>query len=161
MTPEYEARREAKHAAQFASRVVVPEVTGTIDLTPKTLGLAFAGMRQYRQSGLQRKNRSAHAHEHEQANKDNRNPYQGEDGLWYWFDETEQPCEVGFVTRDQAEAALNDYAKWLNGPKEVIAEPLSEIGRVMLPKMTELANDFSKEIGGINEDNGLPTAIAG
>jgi hypothetical protein len=57
--------------------------------------------------------------EHIAANPDNANPYQGKDGKWYWYDETERDCEVPYETRAAANVALLDYCKWLNTPKEI------------------------------------------
>jgi len=121
MTPEYRARRAAKHAAQLASKPPVSEsfVQQTLDLTPKTPRLAWLGGKLFKSSSGGFKTRSRYSQEWDQAIRDNKNPYRGEDGKWYWFDETEQSCETGYVTRDQAEIALNDYAAWLNSPKEV------------------------------------------
>jgi hypothetical protein len=140
MTPEYKARRTDKHAAQLASK---PPVSGgfvqqTIDLTPKTPRLAWLGGKLFKSSTGNRKNAPGHSLEQAQANRDNKNPYLGADGRWYWYDETEQECETGFVTRQQAEIALNDYSAWLNSPKEVVAEPMPV------------------SIGGVPEVGGLP-----
>jgi len=74
MTPEYKARREAKHTAQFANRQVEVSaeiLTGTIDLIPKIPALAFIGGKMFKQSGMQRKGRSGHQREHQQALVDN------------------------------------------------------------------------------------------
>jgi hypothetical protein len=122
MTPEYKTGRTAKHAAQKALLALVaaagtPE--GTIDLTPKTPRLAFLNGKMFKQGNGGRKNRSGYALEHEQANNDNLNVCKSKDGLWYYYDETEQQSEDKFVTRDQAEAAMNRYFAWLNQPKEI------------------------------------------
>jgi len=112
MTPEYKARRAAK----------VPPETFPVAGAPR---LAWLGGKLFKSSSGGLKTRSRYSQEHEQALRDNRNPYLNElDGKWYWYDETEQECETGFVTRDQAEIALNDYVAWLNSPKEVVAEPM-------------------------------------
>ncbi len=129
MNAAYKARRAEKHAAQAAARIV-PEtfpVAGaplTIDLTPKAPRLAWLGGRLFKSSTGGRKNASGHSLEHEQANHANRNPYlNNEDGKWYWYGEdTGMACETGYVTREQAEIALNDYDKWLNNAKEVVGE---------------------------------------
>ena len=121
MTPEYKARRTAKHEAQAASKPQVSGgfVTQTIDLTPRIPRLAFLNGKTFKQANGGRKNNSGHGFEHAQANRDDRNPFKGEDGNWYWLDETEQVCETGFVTRDQAETDLMAYVKTLNSPKEI------------------------------------------
>lgn len=108
------ANRLTKHFNQYLGRGVEPKATGTIDLTSKIPVLSFLGIKQHPQGNGGRKNNSAHAEEHAQANRDNRNPYLGSDGRWYYFDESGTPCEIGYVTREQAEIALNEYAKWLN-----------------------------------------------
>ena len=145
MTPEYRARRDAKHAAQAAAKIV-PEtfpVAGTekftIDLTAKAPRLAWLGGKLFKSSSGGLKNCSGYSLEHSLANSDNKNPYLGADGKWYWYDESERGCETGYVTREQAEIALNDYCDWLNSPEEVVSEqmPIS--------------------IGGISENLGLPT----
>jgi hypothetical protein len=123
MTPEYKARRAEKHVAQ-AAKSTGPEPEGTIDLTPRGPRLGWLAGRLFKSSRGGIKNRSGYSQEQAQANIDNKNPYLGLDGRWYWFDETEQECETGYVTREQAEIALNDYVAWLNGPKEVQAEPM-------------------------------------
>jgi len=124
MTFESYANRLTTHFNQLLNRVTGPRPTGTIDLTPRTPKLSFLQGKQFRQGNGGRKNRSDYNLEHTQANKDNRNPYKGDDGRWYYYDETEQSCETGYVTREQAEIALNDYVKWLNNPKEIVAEPM-------------------------------------
>ena len=129
MTPEYKVRRAAKHAAQ-ADAKIEPEtfpVAGapiTIDLTPKTPRLTWLAGKLFKSSNGGLKNRSGYSPEQAMANEDNRNPYKGENGLWFWYDETERECETGFVTREQAEIALNKYCEWLNSPEEVTAEPM-------------------------------------
>jgi membrane protein involved in colicin uptake len=71
MTPEYKARREAKHAAQAAARTTVGDSDlGTIDLTPRCPSLGFLQGKQFRQGNGGRKNASGHGPEHEQANRD-------------------------------------------------------------------------------------------
>lgn len=107
MTPEYKARREAKHAVQAAVPHSVNMDLETIDLTLRVPRLAWLGGKLFKSGSGGTKNRSGHSQEHTQANQDNRNPYRGEDGLWYWMDETEDTCEIGYVTRDQAEVALH------------------------------------------------------
>ena len=68
MNAGYKARREAKHAAQKANRLMGVSVSaGTIDLTVKHPTLSFIGARQFRQSGQQRKGRSGHLPEHTEA----------------------------------------------------------------------------------------------
>ena len=68
MNAGYKARREAKHAAQKANRLMGVSVSaGTIDLTVKHPTLSFIGARQFRQSGQQRKGRSGHLPEHTAA----------------------------------------------------------------------------------------------
>ncbi len=70
MNAGYKARREAKHAAEFANKqveVAADILAGTIDLTPKYPTLSFIGARQFRQSGQQRKGRSGHLPEHTEA----------------------------------------------------------------------------------------------
>lgn len=142
MTFDYLAKRITKHLAQAAAKIA-PEsfpVAGaplTIDLTPKTPRLAWLGGKTFHSSTGNRKNEPGHGPEQVQAWRDNKNPYKGEDGLWYYYDETEQTCETGFVTREQAETGLNEYAAWLNNPKEVVAEPMPvSIGGV--PEVGEL-----------------------
>jgi hypothetical protein len=72
MTPEYRARREAKHAAQFASKPPFSGgFVGTIDRTNKLPVLTFVGLKTHPQANYGRKNRSGHAPEHVQANADN------------------------------------------------------------------------------------------
>jgi len=129
MTPEYRARRAVKHVAQ-ADAKITPEtfpVAGssiTIDLTPKAPRLAWLGGKLFKSSNGGHKNRSGYSPEQSRANADDRNPYLGPDGKWYWHDEAFIPCETGYVTREQAEIALNDYAEWLNSPKEIVAESM-------------------------------------
>jgi hypothetical protein len=163
MTPEYRARRDAKHAAQLASK---PPVSGgfvqTIDLTPKTPRLAWLGGKLLKSSRGGLKNCSGHSLEHSLGNRDNKNPYLGADGKWFWYDETEQDCETGYVTREQAEIALNDYVKWLNSPHEILAEGLEAIKKLSENPaiVTELAErglrfdneEIERSIGGIRED---------
>ena len=68
MNAGYKARREAKHAAQKANRLMGVSVSaGTIDLTVKHPTLSFIGARQFRQSGQQRTGRSGHLPEHTAA----------------------------------------------------------------------------------------------
>jgi hypothetical protein len=130
MTPEYRARREAKHAAAFANRQVevaagiFNNATGTIDLTPRIPKLSFLQGKQFRQGNGGLKNRSGYSLEHAQANRDNLNPYKGNDGKWYFMDDDGTPNERAFVTRDQAAIALEDYRAWLVSSKEVTAEPM-------------------------------------
>jgi hypothetical protein len=120
--------------------VTGPKLVGTIDLTPKGPRLAWLNAKTFRQGDGGSKNQSGHGFEHATANKDNQNPYLGGDGKWYYFDETYQSCETGFVTREQAEIALGDYCTWLNSPEnEPQAEPMPV------------------SIGGISEILGLST----
>jgi hypothetical protein len=140
MTPEYKARRAAKHAAQLASK---PPVSGsfvqTIDLTPKGPWHSWFNGKLFKSSSGGLKTRSRYSQEWNQAIQDNKNPYfNKEDGKWYYYDETEQSCETGFVTREQAEIALNDYCDWLNNGPKVVAEPMPV------------------SIGGVPENEGLP-----
>jgi hypothetical protein len=119
MTPEYRSRRDAKHVAEKTIRAVIAvggQPTQTIDLTPKTPRLAWLGGKLFHSSKGGHKNASGHRTEQVAANADNKNPYLGADGRWYWYDETEQDCETGYVTREQAEIALNEYGKWLDSP---------------------------------------------
>ena len=74
MTPEYKARRAANHAAQRTLRAFGldnSQTLPTIDLTPKTAGHAFVGLKTHPQGNGGRKNRSGYAQEHAQANIDN------------------------------------------------------------------------------------------
>jgi hypothetical protein len=171
MTPEYRARRAEKHLAQAAAKVV-PEshpVHGsrmTIDLTPKTPRLAWVGGKSFKNSTGNRKNAPQHGPEQTQAWRDNKNPYLNkEDDKWYYYDETEQSCEFGFVTREQAETALNAYGEWLNSPKEAMAEGLEAIKQLsknpaIVAELAERGLKFDTEeiersIGGISENLGL------
>jgi hypothetical protein len=122
MTPEYRVRRNAKHAAQAAAKVL-PEmfpVDFTIDLTPKTPHLAFLNGKTFKQGNGGRKNASGHRTEQIAANDDNKNPYLGADGKWFWMDDEGVPNDQSYVTREQAEIALADYREWLR-----TAEPMS------------------------------------
>jgi hypothetical protein len=105
----------------------------TIDLTPRFPRLSWLNAKTHHQGNGGRKNQSGHAEEHARANTDNANPYQGPDGKWYWYDETERSSEVGYETRAAALVALNDYYKWLNTPQEIGGVP--EVGG--LPTVTE------------------------
>jgi hypothetical protein len=74
MTPEYRARRDAKHAAQAEAKPYFPMdaiVRNTIDLTTKIASHAFVGLKSQKQASGGRKNRSGYAEEHKQANLDN------------------------------------------------------------------------------------------
>jgi hypothetical protein len=113
MTFESYANRLTKHFNQYLRRRVGPKATGTIDLTSKIPVLSFLGIKQHPQGNGGRKNNSAHAKEHAQANRDNLNPYQGADGKWYWMDDDGVPNDRSYVTREQAEIALTDYRLWL------------------------------------------------
>ena len=120
MTFESYANRLTKHLNQLLNKVKsVPASCGTIDLTPRVPSLSWLSGKTFRQGTGGRKNQSGHAEEHTRANIDNANPYQGPDGKWYWFDETERSSEVGYETRAAANIALMDYCKWLNTPKEI------------------------------------------
>ena len=119
MTPEYKQRREAKHAAQAAKPHSVNMDLETIDLCLRIPRLSWLSGKTHKQGNGGRKNQSRHAEEHARANIDNANPYQGPDGKWYWYDETERSSEVGYETRAAALVALNDYCKWLNTPEEI------------------------------------------
>ena len=46
---------------------------------------------------------------------DNRveNPFQGKDGKWYYYDETEDVSKA-YDTKEEASKALSEYASWLN-----------------------------------------------
>lgn len=44
------------------------------------------------------------------------NPYRGEDGRWYFYDETELASDP-YETEEEAATALREYVEWLNGPK--------------------------------------------
>ena len=137
MTPEYRVRRNAKHVAQAENKITTADSKmGTIDLTPRTPRLSWLTGKLFKQNQGVRKNNSGHRPEQIWANEDNKNPYKSGD-LWYWYDETELACETGYVTREQAEIALNEYGKWLSSPKEVTAEPMPV------------------SIGGIDENMGL------
>lgn len=59
MTPEYKARRAAKHAAQAFGRVPLLPVEGLIDLTVKMPRLTWLGGKTFKQ-GSGRKNRPGH-----------------------------------------------------------------------------------------------------
>ena len=119
MTPEYKQRREAKHAAQASKPHSVNMDLETIDLCLRIPRLSWLSAKTHPQGNGGRKNQSGHLQEHARANTDNANPYQGPDGKWYWYDETERSSEVGYETRAAALVALNDYCKWLNTPKEI------------------------------------------
>ena len=109
------ANRMTKHFQQALTRSrLAPESVGTIDLTPRVPTLAFlnAKMRPNSQGG--RKGVSGHGLEHAQANRDNLNPFKGEDGKWYWYMEDETTHEGSYVTREAAEIDLLKYAAWLN-----------------------------------------------
>ncbi len=74
MTPEYKARREAKHVAQAEAKPYFPLdaiARNTIDLMPKMARHAFVGLKTHPQANGGRKNRSGYAQEHKQANLDN------------------------------------------------------------------------------------------
>jgi len=45
------------------------------------------------------------------------NPYMGPDGMWYWYDEGEQPSDP-FKTRAEASEDLGKYIVYFNTPKE-------------------------------------------
>jgi len=124
MTFESYANRLTKHFNQLLNRVTGPRPTGTIDLTPRTPKLSFLQGKQFRQGNGGLKNRSGYSLEHAQANRDNLNPYKGNDGKWYFMDDDGTPNERAFVTRDQAAIALEDYRAWLVSSKEVTAEPM-------------------------------------
>ena len=124
MTFESYANRLTKHFNQLLNRVTGPRPTGTIDLTPRTPKLSFLQGKQFRQGNGGLKNRSGYSLEHAQANRDNLNPYRGNDGKWYFMDDDGTPNERAFVTRDQAAIALEDYRAWLVSSKEVTAEPM-------------------------------------
>jgi hypothetical protein len=115
MTPEYRARRAAKHAAQAAAKVlsetfpVVGTEKFTIDLTAKAPRLAWLGGKLFKSSSGGRKCRSGYSLEHSLANSDNKNPYLGADGKWFWMDDEGVPNDQSYVTREQAEIALTDY----------------------------------------------------
>jgi hypothetical protein len=127
MTLASYAARLTKHFMQkMVRKTTVPVSCGTIDLTPRVPRLAWLGGKMYRQANGGRKNTSMHSPEHGLALLDNRNPYQGPDGKWYWYDETEQACEIGYETRAAALVALDDYVKWLNTPHEIGGVP--EVG---------------------------------
>jgi len=120
MTFESYANRLTKHFNQLLNKVkAVPVSCGTIDLTPKVPRLAWLGGKMYKQANGGRSGNSGHLPEHILANADNRNPYQGPDGKWYWIDETERSSEVAYETRAAALVALDDYVKWLNTPQEI------------------------------------------
>jgi len=106
MTFDYLAKRITKHLAQAAAKQTAGVETGTIDLTPKTPRLGWIAGKLFKSSSGGLKTRSRYSQEWNQAIQDNKNPYKGEDGRWYYYDETEQSCEAGFVTREQAEIAL-------------------------------------------------------
>jgi hypothetical protein len=124
MTFESYANRLTKHFNQLLNRVTGPRPTGTIDLTPRIPKLSFLQGKQFRQGNGGLKNRSGYSLEHAQANRDNLNPYKGNDGKWYFMDDDGTPNERAFVTRDQAAIALEDYRAWLVSSKEVTAEPM-------------------------------------
>lgn len=92
MTPEYKVRRDAKHAAQFASKSpVLRGVSGTIDLTPKMARHAFVGLKTHPQANGGRKNRSGYAQERKQADIDN---------AAYDVVQSEQSKSIGGVSED-------------------------------------------------------------
>ncbi len=148
MTFESYANRLTKHLKQAAERNTVGDIQlGTIDLTPRTQGLAFLAGKTHPQANGGSKNASGHLAEHVQALKDDQNPYLGEDGNWYWMDEQGTPNEQSYVTREHAIIALADYTvARLRTPVAALAEEGSEI---------------SKSIGGINEDSGISGDYAG
>jgi len=104
---------------KMARKTTVPVSCGTIDLTSKVPRLAWLGGKMYKQANGGRSGNSGHLPEHILANADNRNPYQGKDGKWHWFDANEQDCEIAYETRAAALVALDDYCKWLNTPQEI------------------------------------------
>jgi hypothetical protein len=74
LTPEYRARRTAKHAAQAEAKPYFPLdaiIRNTIDLTPQIAGHAFVGLKSRPQATGGGKNRSGYAQEHRQATLDN------------------------------------------------------------------------------------------
>jgi|GEM_PF-6189272 hypothetical protein len=77
-----------------------------VNRLPKGPRLGWLTLKSRPQANGGRKNNSGHLPEHIEANKDNANPYLGEDGKWYWHDETEQACEVAYETRAAALVAL-------------------------------------------------------
>ena len=123
MNDAYKARRAAKHKTQAILQTTVGDIDlGVIDLPPKAPSLAWLGGKTFKQGNGGRKGMSGHLTERTLANIENLNPYRGEDGKWYWMDWAGTPCEIGYVTRDQAEIALNDYVVWYK--KEVTSEPM-------------------------------------
>jgi len=138
MTPGYKARRAAKHADEKASNAanrilggLTPLMRAVESQTQTFPRLAFLNGKQFKRSDGGRKNRPGHSFEHEQANNDNRNPY-FRDGSWFWYDEGYQDSDP-YVTRDQAEAALNEHVKWLNTPREASNEDLGLSGDITEP----------------------------
>ena len=143
MTLEYMARRDAKHAAQAEAKIppaICVDDAGTIDLTLKRPWHSWLNGKLFKSSRGGNKNRSGYGPEQAQANIDNRNPYLAPDGKWYFYDETEQSCETGYVTRQQAEIALADYVTWLNTPKSIGGVP--EIG---LPKGADVQACYARK----------------
>jgi hypothetical protein len=127
MTPEYRARRADKHAAQAAARVTVGDIDlGTVDLTPKVPRLAWVGGKTFKLSTGDHKNASGHRPEQVTANEDNKNPYLGEDGKWFWMDGEGVPNDQSYVTREQAEIALTDYREWLRTKEPMSIGGISE-----------------------------------
>ena len=128
MTFESYANRLTKHFNQILNRR--PHSTNmdleTIDLTPRFPRLSWVNAKTRSQGNGGRSGNSGHLPEHILANADNRNPYQGPDKKWYWYDETEQACEIAYETRAAALVALDDYCKWLNTPHEIGG--ISEVG---------------------------------
>ena len=134
MTPEYRARRDAKHAAQAAAKVL-PEmfpVDFTIDLTPKTPHLAFLNGKTFKQGNGGRKNASGHRTEQIAANDDNKNPYLGADGKWFWMDDEGVPNDQSYVTREQAEIALADYGKDASAVAWKLTKPMIKNSQPMI-----------------------------
>jgi hypothetical protein len=90
-----------------------------VNRLPKGPRLGWLTLKSHPQANGGRKNNSGHLPEHIEANKDNANPYLGEDGKWYFYNVDEQACEVGYETRAAALVALIEYAKYLDTPQEI------------------------------------------